>query len=35
MNDASFSHEIIDSILDKGADITHNDNVLLIAATKT
>lgn len=34
MNDASFSHEIIDSILDKGADITHNDNVLLIAATK-
>ena len=33
MNDASFSHEIIDSILDKGADITHNDNVLLIAAT--
>ena len=34
MDDASFSHEIIDSILDKGADITHNDNVLLIAATK-
>lgn len=34
MNDASFSHEIIDSILDEGADITHNDNVLLIAATK-
>ena len=34
MNDASSSHEIIDSILDKGADITHNDNVLLIAATK-
>lgn len=34
VNDASFSHEIIDSILDKGADITHNDNVLLIAATK-
>lgn len=34
MNDASFSHEIIDSILDKGADITHNDNMLLIAATK-
>lgn len=34
MDDASFSHEIIGSILDKGADITHNDNVLLIAATK-
>lgn len=34
VNDASFSHEIIDSILDKGANITHNDNVLLIAATK-
>ena len=34
MDDASFSHEIIDSILDKGADITHNDNALLIAATK-
>lgn len=34
MDDASFSHEIIDSILDKGADITHNDNLLLIAATK-
>lgn len=34
MDDASFSHEIIDSILDKGANITHNDNALLIAATK-
>lgn len=34
MDDASFSHEIIDSILDKGDDITHNDNALLIAATK-
>lgn len=34
MDDALFSHEIIGSILDKGADITHNDNVLLIAATK-
>lgn len=34
MDDASFSHEIIGSILDKGTDITHNDNVLLIAATK-
>lgn len=34
MDDASFSHEIIGSILDKGADITHNDNVLLISATK-
>ena len=34
MDDASFSHEIINNILDKGTDITHNDNVLLIAATK-
>ena len=34
MDDAFFSHEIIDSILDKGTDITHNDNALLIAATK-
>lgn len=34
MDDASFSLEIIDSILEKGADISHNDNALLIAATK-
>ena len=34
MDDSSFSHEIIDSILDKGADMTHSDNALLIAATK-
>lgn len=34
MDDASFSLEIIDSILEKGAGITHNDNALLIAAAK-
>lgn len=34
VDDASFSHEIIDSILQKGTGITHNDNALLIAAIK-
>lgn len=34
MDDTSFSQEIIDGILQKGAGITHNDNSLLIAAIK-
>ena len=35
MDDVSFSQEIIDGILQKGTEITHNDNSLLIAAIKS